>query len=212
MGYNVMKTMLKLHSQLRMDQGARTRTSRQLRSFLIAASFVSILAAGPPHKKPERQNRANTSARVGGESEARVIDPASKASFIPPAGWQRSDEAVAPNIIYTLPGAAPDAVNIGMVSAASGKQTLAQVIRSNKDFTTRTHTMTIYEGHRAVLAGQPAYAWRMHLKPTQGQPHEVYQIFCIHGGRSYVLTLTAQPAYLRRYEGLFDKVVASFKL
>jgi hypothetical protein len=131
-------------------------------------------------------------------------------SFVPPAGWTRDTDVPAPNIVYVAPVEPRGAVNIGAVSEKVGHPTLAQVIQANRDFAAHTPGLTIYAEHAATLAGEPAHAWRMHVRPPKGEAHEVKQIFCVRNSRSYILTLTGLPSNIHQYEPVFDKVVASF--
>jgi|SRR5579862_95818 len=146
----------------------------------------------------------------GKQAVARTADPSAKMSFVPPSGWSRDSHAPAPNIIFVAPDEPPGSVNIGVVSELVGHPTLAQVVQANRDFAAHTPGLTIYEEHAAMLAGEKAHMWRMHVRPPKGEAHEIRQVFCMRNRRSYILTLAGLPSNIHKYEGAFDKVVASF--
>jgi hypothetical protein len=158
-----------------------------------------------------RQIGESEKSTVKSNVPARYVDAESKMSFVPPAGWQRSSEAPPPTIVYVAPGDRKSAVNIGLISAPVGDETMEQFVRSNRDYAARTRGLTVYDVAPATLAGAKAMTWRIHVQPPKGTPHETRQIFCVHNRRSYVITLAGLPSNIRKYDGVFDKVVASFQ-
>ncbi len=161
-----------------------------------------MLRASPPAAKQAVRGEAGT---VG-----RVVDAGDKLSFMPPAGWKR-DNSHPPYIIFSAPREPDESVNISIVSGPVGNQTLEQFTQHNRDTVLHNKGLTIYAEQNALLAGEKAHSWRMHLQPPLDKGHENRQIFCVHNRRWYLLTLTALPSNLSKYEPVFDKMAASLR-
>lgn len=145
-------------------------------------------------------------------AETRYKDTQEGFSFAIPAGFQRIVNAKTGTVGFVGKRENNFAPNINIVSEATGSFTLAQYVAGNKQFvTTRIPSARILSEKATTLGGLPAHSVHARFQ-MPGMPLIAnHQILCVHNRRGYVLTFTATPATIAKYEPIFEKVRASFK-
>ena len=154
-----------------------------------------------------------TSAICVHAAETRYKDAQGGFSFAVPAGYKRVTAGV-PSIAVAFAGRPSGgfAPNVNIVIEQVGALTLNQYIAANKQtIAQRMPSMKLFGEKATTLGGIPARSSHARFSMQGRPPIENHQIYCVRNGRGYVLTFTATPATIARYEPVFEKVRASFK-
>ncbi len=143
-----------------------------------------------------------------GPSFPRYVDGDHNFSFAPPAGWKRKPDVPAPAVDFAGPKSGKFTTNIAVNVYATAvrpadEAKLVQGIAVKHG--------TVYAIGPAKLGGLPAHSWRTHLQVPEFPILENHQVLCLHGGRAVEITLTAPPGAMKKYEPIFDRLLASFR-
>ena len=138
----------------------------------------------------------------------RYTDAESRFSFQPPEGWQRRPDLPRPVVAFIGPEEEGFAVNFVVnihnkpVEEAELDKFVQQIKIENGE---------IYAQTKTTLNGKPARAWRTHMHVPGHPLLENRQIVCIFNKRAYELTFTMPPVAVKKYDPVFEKIVASFR-
>ncbi|HLK56593.1 MAG TPA: hypothetical protein VKU00_08515 [Chthonomonadaceae bacterium] len=138
----------------------------------------------------------------------RFTDAENHYSFQPPEGWQRRMDLPKPIVAFLGPEEEDFSANFSVnlmgkpVENEDLDKLVAQVKIENGDIYARTKT---------ALNGIPARAWRTHLHVPGHPVVENRQILCVYNKRVYELTFTMKPDTVKKYDPVFEKIVASFR-
>jgi hypothetical protein len=138
----------------------------------------------------------------------RYTDAQNHYSFQPPEGWTRKTDLPKPVVGYIGPVEDEFAVNFNVnihgrpVEEADLDQFIAGIKIANAE---------MYDRAKTTLNGMPARSWRTHLKIPGHAPMENRQVVCIYNKRAYELTFTMPPSVVKKYDPVFEKIVASFR-
>lgn len=145
---------------------------------------------------------------VAARSEGRFRDPEGRYSFAPPPGWKLKTGLPSPIVAFIGPEENGFAVNfmVNIYSRPVKSDEEVAFVRSIK-----VQHGALYALKRTTLGGYPAHCWRTHLRVPKFPELENRQIVCFHENRAYELTFTMTPSAKRRYDPVFDRVVASFR-
>jgi len=142
---------------------------------------------------------------------ARYKDAKFKFSFLPPAGWTQDPDQHSPMVAFLGPKEQDFTVNVSVYSESTSLSNLDSLIKVTKKEDAKVKGFVLYEEKRTKLGGQPAHAWRAHLKLAGKPPLELRQVFCLHDKRSFSLTLTMPPGSVKKYDTVFEKLMTSFR-
>lgn len=138
----------------------------------------------------------------------RYIDAASGFSFQPPDGWLKREGLPKPLVAYIGPQENGFSVNfsVNIYGKRVKKTDEEKFLRDIK-----IEHGTIYDRKRVKLANRPAHAWRTRLNVPNYPKLENRMVLCFHNERAYELTFTVAPASLKKYEPVYNRILASFQ-
>ncbi|HZO91296.1 MAG TPA: DcrB-related protein [Chthonomonadaceae bacterium] len=140
----------------------------------------------------------------------RYVNTEDHYSFAPPAGWKQNTRALPkPFVLFVGPIEQQFAVNLNIYSEPIGNMSLDQYVALSKQKAAQSKIVTISAVRPAKLDGVPAYRLSGTLQMGARKVAN-RQVVCVRNKRGYVLTLSASPATIKKYDPVFDKIIASF--
>lgn len=145
--------------------------------------------------------------------EGRYTDTKHRFSLLPPPGWTVNQNLIPHYAVLVEPQARPEeeAATIGTYGEPVHVMTLEAYVKSTRAEIAKQKGLTVYGEKKITLGGEPAYSWRMHVNVPGQAAHENRQVVCLRGPQALTLTLTTLPEAMKKYDAMFDKVVASFQ-
>ena len=146
-------------------------------------------------------------------AETRYTDPEHGYSFAPPAGWTANRQLVPHYVVFVEPNKkrSEEAVTIGFYGGPTSNLTLEQYVKAARDSNAKEKGIKVLDEKAATLGGEKAHVWRMRVQVPGYDLHENRQFFALHDNQATVITMTGTPATVKKYEGAFAKLIASFQ-
>ena len=149
---------------------------------------------------------------VTAQAGPRYTDPERRFSFLPPVGWKRASEDVPKDAVaFVGPMDGEFAPNVTLTGEPVGDVTLDRFVAGARALPAQIKGVTILNEKRTTLGGKPAYLWRLRLTFPNKPVVENRQVFCVVAKRAYVLTFSAQPEKMKRYEATLHRLLVSFQ-
>jgi len=144
---------------------------------------------------------------------ARYTDTTHRFSIVPPVNWTVNKTLIPHYAVFVEPSRPQqvEATTLGTYGEPVRKLTLEQYVKSTRQEVLKEQGLTIYEEKDFLLDGVRAHGWRMHVALAGHPAHENRQVFCVHNMQAVILTLTAMPALIKKYDNDFDRAIASFR-
>jgi hypothetical protein len=146
-------------------------------------------------------------------ADTRYVDSEHQFSVMPPSGWTVNKTLIPHYAVFVEPNKSPqdEAATIGTFGEPIPNLTLEQYLKATRKGIAAQKGLSVYDEKTVTLGGAKAYSWRMRINLPGQTPHENRQAFCAHGSQAVILTLTALPATIKKYDAAFDKTLASFQ-
>lgn len=146
-------------------------------------------------------------------ADTRYVDSEHHFSLTPPTGWTVNKTLIPHYAVFVEPNksAQDEAATIGTYGEPIPNLTLEQYLKASRQALVKQKGLTVYDEKTVTLGGAKAYSWRMRVNLPGQTPHENRQAFCAYGSQAVILTLTALPAAIKKYNAAFDKTLASFR-
>ena len=146
-------------------------------------------------------------------ADTRYVDSEHHFSLTPPPGWTVNKTLIPHYAVFVEPNksAQDEAATIGTYGEPIPNLTLEQYLKASRQGLAAQKGLTVYDEKTVTLGGAKAYSWRMRVNLPGHTLHENRQAFCARGAQAVIITLTALPATLKKYDAAFDKTLASFR-
>lgn len=150
---------------------------------------------------------------VSAPADTRYVDSEHHFSVVPPSGWTVNKTLIPHYAVFVEPNKSPqdEVTTIGTYGEPIPNMTLEQYLKATRKSLATQKGLSVYDEKMVTLGGAKAYSWRMHVNIPGQTPHENRQAFCAYGSQAIILTLTALPATIKKYDVAFEKTLASFR-